>query len=266
MSPQSAQIAQIWRHPIKGIGAEQLDSTKVLENRPLPLDRAWAMLQEGGDASDGWRRCTNFIRGAKSAALMAITAEVEMASHALGPSDGTVLVTAPTTRIRLSHPDRPDILIDPAQDSARLVEWIKPIYPLSRPAPTGLVRAPAQGMADADYASISILNMASLRALGQRLGKTLDPRRFRGNLWVEGWAPWEEFDMVGKALLIGGIPFEVIEPITRCRATEANPETGRHDAEVLLTLEEGWKHQDFGVYAMAKGAGTLKTGAAVHVQ
>lgn len=261
----SAHIAQIWRHPIKGIGAEEIDSTRIAADRPLPFDRAWAVLQEGGEEGEDWRACRNFVRGAKGPSLMAITAQIDMASQTLGPGDGTVLVTQPTTRIRLTHPDRPDILIDPGRDSERLVEWLRPIYPEHRPAPAKLVRAPAQGMTDAPYASIAILNMASLRALGDRLGKALDVRRFRGNFWVEGWAPWEEFDLEGKTLSIGGIEFEVVERITRCRATEANPETGRPDAETLLALEEGWGHRDFGVYAIARGRGTVERGAPVRV-
>jgi len=261
----TAHIAQIWRYPIKAIGAEELESTRIVPDRPLPLDRAWAVLQEGGEESEEWQPCRNFVRGAKGPSLMAITAQVDMASQTLGPSDGTVMVTQPTTRIRLNHPRRPEILIDPGRDSTRLVEWLRPIYPEHRPAPMQLVRAPAQGMSDAPYASISILNMSSLRALGDKIGKTLDVRRFRGNFWVEGWAPWEEFDMEGKTLSIGGVEFEVVERITRCRATEANPETGRPDAETLLALEEGWGHRDFGVYARAIERGTVARGAPVRV-
>lgn len=262
----TAHVASLWRHPIKGIGAEELKSTRILPNRPLPLDRAWALLQEGGDEGEGWQACRNFVRGAKGPSLMAVTAKVELASQTLGPSDGTVMMTQPTTRIRLGHPDRPDILIDPGRDSDRLVEWVRPIYPDNRPAPDKLVRSPAQGMTDAPFASISILNLASLRALGQKLNKELDMRRFRGNIWVEGWAPWEEFDLEGKILSIGGIDFEVVERITRCRATESNPDTGRPDAETLVALEEGWGHRDFGVYAIARGRGTLELGATVRVQ
>ncbi|MEM9319848.1 MAG: MOSC domain-containing protein [Pseudomonadota bacterium] len=261
----TAHLAQIWRHPIKAIGAERLDSVRITPDRPLPLDRAWAVLQEGGETGEGWRNCRNFVRGAKGPSLMAVTSRVEMASQTMGPSDGNVMVTAPTTRLRLAHPDRPEILIDPARDGARLVEWLRPIYPENRPPPAELIRADMQGMTDAPYASVSILNMSSLRALGDKLGMQLDPRRFRGNLWVEGWAPWEEFDVVGKTLEIGGVAFDVVEPITRCRATESNPETGRPDAATLKTLEEGWGHMDFGVYAKAAGRGTVEVGAPVRI-
>ncbi|MEJ6390852.1 MOSC domain-containing protein [Gymnodinialimonas ulvae] len=238
-------LDRIWRHPIKGIGAEPLDRVDLAANRPVPGDRAWAVLESGGDASDGWRSCRNFLRGAKGPSLMAVMAR----------SEGEVF--------HFSHPDRPDITVDPTRDHAALFDWLAPIYPAERPAPAALVPAPPEGMSDAPFASISILNAASLRALGQKLGQSLDPRRFRGNLLVEGLAPWEEFDLVGKTLSIGDARLEVIEPITRCRATEANPETGRRDANTLRGLEDGWGHQDLGVYAMVRSAGTIATGDTV---
>jgi uncharacterized protein YcbX len=60
-TPQS----QIWRHPIKGIGAERLDHVGLKIDRPLPMDRAWAVLEQGGESGEGWRACRNFVRGAK---------------------------------------------------------------------------------------------------------------------------------------------------------------------------------------------------------
>jgi uncharacterized protein YcbX len=121
-------------------------------------------------------------------------------------------------------------------------------------------------MSDAPFASISVLNLASLRALGQKLGQQLDPRRFRGNLWLDGLAPWEEFDLVGKTLSIGTARLEIVERITRCRATEANPDTGARDANTLRALEDGWGHQDFGVYAMVRTGGPIAIGDTVTVQ
>lgn len=239
-----ARLAEIWRHPIKGIGAEALSSCELSPNRPLPLDRAWALLQDGGEAGDGWRSCRNFLRGAKGPSLMAVKARTEEA-------DGKY-------QIHLSHPDRPDISIDPEQDGAQLKDWVRPIYPADKPAPAALIKSPPQGMSDANFASISILNLASLRALSQKLGQRLDTRRFRGNLWLDGLAPWEEFDLVGKTLTSGDVALDVVEPIGRCRATEANPETGRSDAKVLATLSNGWGHTQFGVYAQVKTGGTLR--------
>lgn len=243
----SWHIAQLWRHPIKGIGAEPLQMVALTPDHPFPLDRAWAVLEENGDASDGWRSCLNFLRGAKGPSLMAITARV----------DGDAL--------HLSHPDQPDITIDPnaADDAARLFDWLRPIYPDTRRAPVAVVKSPPEGMSDVPFASVSVLNMASLRALSQKTGQTLDPRRFRGNLWIDGLAPWEEFDLVGRSLSIGDARLDVVEPIGRCRATEANPDNGRRDVPTLQALEDGWGHTNFGVYAQVKIGGQISIGDTV---
>lgn len=238
-------LDQIWRYPIKGIGAERLRAIDIAPNLPIPLDRAWAVLEDGGDATDGWRSCRNFLRGAKGPSLMAITCRV----------DGDL--------IHLSHPHRPDISIAPGTDAETLFDWLAPIYPAERPKAVTIVSSPPEGMADVSFASVSILNLSSLRALGQRLDQTLDPRRFRGNLWIEGLAPWEEFDLVGKTLHIGDTRLEVTERITRCRATEANPETGKRDLNTLRALEDGWGHQDFGVNAIVRQGGQIKAGDTV---
>ena len=238
-------LDQIWRHPIKGIGAERLDAVTLAEGLPLPLDRAWAVLEVGGDATDGWRSCRNFLRGAKGPSLMAVMARTE----------GTL--------IHLSHPDLDDIAIDTNGDPQALFDWLKPIYPENRQPAASFVTSPAIGMADSNYASISIVNHASRRALSQKVGKDLDPRRFRGNLWIDGMAPWEEFDLIGKTLTIGDTRLEIIERNTRCRATEANPDTGKRDANTLRALEDGWGHQDFGVYAMVRHGGPITAGDTV---
>lgn len=180
---------------------------------------------------------------------MAVTCRVD------GPTGAEV--------IHFSHPDQPDISVSPGTDPTAFFDWIAPIYPDSRAKPAALVASPPEGMSDAPFASISILNASSLRALGQKLVQTLDTRRFRGNLWIEGLAPWEEFDLVGKTISIGDTRLDVIERITRCRATEANPETGKRDANTLRALEDGWGHQDFGVYTMVRQGGQIKAGDTV---
>ena len=242
------RLDQIWRHPIKGIGAERLERCDLTPDRPLPLDRAWAVLEQGGDATEGWRACRNFLRGAKGPSLMAITARVE------------------GDQVQLSHPDLPDLTLTLSEGpQPALFDWLAAIYPAERRPAATLVKAPAQGMSDAPFPSVAILNHASLRALSQKLGQDLDPRRFRGNLWIDGLALWEEFDLVGQTLAIGDARLEVVEPITRCRATEANPDTGKRDAATLTALEDGWGHTDFGVYAKVTQAGTISVNDTVTV-
>jgi uncharacterized protein YcbX len=119
------------------------------------------------------------------------------------------------------------------------------------------------GMTDTAFPSISILNRASLTALAGRLGMDLAMERFRGNLWLEGLAPFAEFDLVGRKIRVGEAVLAVREPITRCLATAVDPATGERDADTLGALEAGWGHRDFGVYAEVVDGGRVAVGDAV---
>jgi uncharacterized protein YcbX len=48
-----------------------------------------------------------------------------------------------------------------------------------------------------------------------------------------------------------------MEPIVRCLATTANPDTGLRDADTLSALNALSGHQDFGLYARVIEPGTL---------
>jgi uncharacterized protein YcbX len=63
---------------------------------------------------------------------------------------------------------------------------------------------------------------------------------------------------------VGDTVLRVEERITRCKATMANPDTGRRDVDTLAVLRT-WDHQDFGVYAAVVEGGTIRPGDAVEV-
>ncbi|MDZ4095394.1 MAG: MOSC domain-containing protein, partial [Paracoccaceae bacterium] len=90
---------------------------------------------------------------------------------------------------------------------------------------------------------------------------SLSPHRWRGNFWIEGVAPWAEFDWIGRNLRIGTAVLQVVERIGRCKATTANPTTGQIDADTLAALNAGYGHQNFGVYAKVIEAGTVTLNA-----
>lgn len=240
-------LAQIWRHPIKGVGAEELGQITLSESRPLPLDRAWAILASGTEDTGEWQRCGNFARGCLGPSLMAVTAAV----------DGDL--------ITLSHPDQSDITVNPETNAQALVDWVAAIYDPERPAPHTLVKAPETGMADAAFPSVSILGRASLDALSEKADHAMDPRRFRGNLWLDGLAPFEELGWVGRTLRIGDTELRVDEKIDRCRATEVDPNTGLRDTNTLQLLRQHWGHIDFGVKAVVTKGGDIATGDQVEV-
>jgi uncharacterized protein YcbX len=99
------------------------------------------------------------------------------------------------------------------------------------------------------------------------VGVDQQPRHARRGRRTRRRAPLDAplaFDVVGRTLSIGDATLEVRERITRCKATMANPETGRRDIDTLATLRT-WGHQDFGVYAAITGGGTIRTGDPVEI-
>ena len=121
-------------------------------------------------------------------------------------------------------------------------------------------------MTDTDFPSISILNLASNSDLSARMGLELSPHRWRGNLWVEGWQPWQEFDLIGRQLKIGGATLEVRERITRCNATKVDVTTGEIRGDTLGALQSHFDHQDFGIYAVVIDGGDIALGQEVTIQ
>jgi uncharacterized protein YcbX len=248
-----AHLAHILRHPIKSIGVEELEGALLSEGRALPLDRRWAVAHVAAKFAgqpEVWQPKANFLRGVAGPELMAITAK--------SSSDG----------ITLRHYRAGEILVDLANpaDRGRLIDWLTPLWPAGRPAPSHVIDAPSGGaLTDISEPWLSVLSLASLRAFGQRIGKDLHINRWRGNLWIEGWAPMEEQELIGRQIRIGAAHLEVMEPITRCRATCVNPQTGVEDCDTLAALSTIYGHKDFGVYARVLNGGSISLGDTVEV-
>lgn len=246
----SGTVAEIWRHPLKAIGREQLEAVTLSVGEWLPNDRKWAVSHERSKLDGGWGVKANFLRGVTEPALMAVTSSLD---------DTTGILT-------LVHPQAGQLTFSPdsSADTPRLLEWLENIWPAELPTPTGVYRATNAQLTDVPDAWISLNNVSSHRAVSDRVGQELSIHRWRGNIWLDGLGPWEEFEWVGKHIRIGGAVVKVEVPITRCKATMANPETGRRDVDTLAALRS-WDHQEFGVYAAVVEGGDVSAGDRVEV-
>lgn len=246
----TAALTHILRHPLKAIGREELQAAALTKGACLPWDRVWAVMHAKSKPAEGWMPKINFLRGVTEPGLMAVTSRLD--------TDGR--------RLTLTHPGAGEIVIDPDDpaDAPLFLDWVGRIWPADLPAPTGIHRAGGVQFTDVPDPWISIGSLASLRALSQRMGQDLSPHRWRANLWIEGLAPWEEKDWTGRRLRIGSALLEVRQEITRCKATMANPETGRRDADTLGALRD-LGHQEFAVYAEVIEGGRIATGDPVEV-
>ncbi len=242
-------VTSLWRHPIKSHGREALERVALTAGQTMPGDRVWAVAHERS-AADGsaWVPCVNFSRVSKAPELMAITARLDETA-------GTVT---------LSHPNLLDLTFDPDRDLAAFLIWVAPLMPADRAASARIIRVPGRGMTDSDFPSVTLCNMASHRAVSQRIGQDLSIHRWRGNIWIDGLAPWEEFDWIDREVQIGDAVLNVRERTDRCAATTANPETGRRDADTLAALSH-WGHQDFSVRAEVIRGGDIALGDSVQV-
>ena len=239
------RLAAIHRHPVKAFGHEDVPRTDLRAGETLPWDRRWAVAHEAARLDGGrWVRCANFSRGASSPALMAVRASYDEASG----------------RLTLSHPERRDLVVDLDAEGDALIEWARPLVAEERPPPARVVRAEGQGMTDADRPWLSVHTDASRAALAARLGRPISRHRFRGNLWIEGAEAWAENDWVGRELRVGGATLRVVEPIWRCRATEADPETGVRDADTMGAMKALVGDTTFGVYAEVVSGGGIAVG------
>lgn len=246
----NATLDRIIRHPLKAIGREELSRTVLTGGQWLPMDRVWAVAHARSRLEQGWAPKANFLRGVTEPKLMAATCSWDESLN----------------RLTLSHPEAGAISIcpDSKDDIPFLLEWLSRIWPEDLPKPTGLHRAVDANLTDAPDPWISVNSLASNHDLSQRVGRNLSINRWRGNLWIAGLAPWEEKGWVGKEIRVGEVVLHVHCEITRCKATMANPDTGRRDVDTLGALR-ALGHQEFGVYAEVIHGGEIATSDAVEV-
>ena len=246
----TARVAALWRHPIKGHGRDALEAVTLTKGQTMLWDRRWAVAHEMAKADEtAWSPCANFSRGAKVPALMAINTRCDQASG----------------RVTLTHPDRPDLTFEPDREADRFLDWVRPLMPANRAQSTRIVRVKGRGMTDTDYPSISLLNLASNDTMTQTMQQEISPLRWRGNIHMSGLDPWVEFDWIGKTVRLGEAELTIREPIVRCLATTANPDTGERDADTLAALKTHFGHQNVGVYAEVTRSGDITLGDPIEV-
>ncbi len=117
----------------------------------------------------------------------------------------------------------------------------------------------------------SLVGDGSLAELARRSGvETVDARRFRMLIELEGAAPQEEDTWIGRRIAIGAAVLAITGPDARCAIPTQHPETGVRDLDTLRTiiayrgLRDG-KHADFGVLGDVVRPGTIRLGDEVSV-
>ncbi|MDO9222659.1 MAG: MOSC domain-containing protein [Caulobacter sp.] len=248
-------VAALFRHPVKGFTPERLESADLAVGAMVPGDRMYAV--EIGDC--GFDPAAPAFVPKTKFAVLAHIADVAKARTRL--DDATGLFHA-------SAPGRPDFAADLTGETGReaFAAWLTALLGEEARAPLKVLQGPGDWrFTDHPLGHVSIINLASVRDLEAKIGRPVDPLRFRANLYVEGWPAWIENDWTGRTLTVGGATATVFKPIVRCAATHVDPATAERDMDVVKALFDNYGHTLCGVYVQTTVAGRVAGGDVVEL-
>jgi uncharacterized protein YcbX len=224
---------------------------ELVPDRGIRNDRRYALVPAAAGApapEPGWRPKTQCV------ALVRYTGPARLGAR-YDDAAGVLALSANGTEIARGRPED-------SGDRSRLEFAAAEVLAKEVGSGVALVAA-GQGkmLTDVDAPFVSLINLASIRALADKLGTALDPLRFRANFYFEDAPAWAERNWIGKQLALGSAHLEVAQVIRRCAATEVNPATAARDAPVLRGLADHFGHVEMGVYARVVAGGTVGRGA-----
>lgn len=244
-----ALITGLFRYPIKGFSAEALAQADLVPGRAIAQDRRW-VVENGPSGFDP--EAPQYVPKMKFAVLAAHPVVAAARTRVAG------------TALSASAPGRPDFQGDLGADAGRegFAGWVRDLLGEDAREGVRVLQAPDYQFLDHPAGHVSIVNLASVRDLEARIGRPVDPLRFRANLYVEGWPPWVENGWKGRNVLLGFARATVFAPIVRCAATEVDPETAKRDMPLVEHLFEQYGHRDCGIYVQVTHGGTVRVGDA----
>ncbi len=256
-SPQSGTdmpvVTSIYRYPIKGLSPQPVSSIFLDVGRPFPSDRVFALARPNtpiDTQAPKWAKKGMFVM------LMLEEVLAQVKTH-LDVDTMQFTITQGNRQILVAN-------LDDEGDCAKVEEYFHRLVPTLRAAPR-LVRSRGGHFMDKPDNVLSLINLATVRSLGEQWGFEINPLRFRANFYIDGVRPWEEFDWIGSNLRIGAATFRVDRRNGRCGATNVNPDTGRRDLDIPGSLRAAFGHKDLGVYLVTHEGGTVMAGDSIEV-
>jgi uncharacterized protein YcbX len=253
LSLAMARIGSIYRYPVKGLSPEPLARTELSPRQTLPYDRHYA-IENGPSGFDpaqpAYLPKMRFLMLMRNARLAELRTAFDHRTHTL------------TVRFENRDAARGDLRT--AEGRAKIEGFFAEFCgPELRGAPK-ILHAPGHSFSDVARKVVSIINLASVAELESAAGAPVHPLRFRGNLYVEGWPPWHEFDLLDSEITVGPqAKLKIVKRIVRCAATEVDPDTGIRDLPVPRVIMDTYGHADCGVYGEVIAAGPVAVGDGV---
>jgi uncharacterized protein YcbX len=246
-------IESIYRYPVKGLSGEKLDRVVLTVNGVVPGDRAYAFARAGvlfNSDSPSYLPKTNFL---------ALVRDEKMASFDTLFNPLTQLLTIFQNECLMIEAN-----LASEKDCEEVAIFFQNNLGLSPDHRPNVVRATDDSkgfsFSDVPEKAISFINLATIRELGKKIGKKINPMRFRANILFESNNAWQEFDWLNREIQIGGAVLYVFAQTQRCAATMVNPLTASRDINIPKALQENFGHINMGIYAKVIKDGEINTG------
>lgn len=251
----TASIAALFRYPIKGFAPEGRNTAQLTPGKAFPGDRLFAV-EDGPSGFDSERPA--WITKQKFAVL-AKYEEVARARTHYDEATGILTATAA---------GRPDFSADVTGEAGReaFCGWLAPLLAERTGSALRMLDGDGHRFLDHPLGHVSVLNLASVRDLEAKIGRPVDPLRFRANIHVEGWEAWEELGWEGRTIRLGEAETKMYKPIVRCAAPDVDPASAVRDIEVTADLHRLYGHLFMGIYVHVTAAGRVAAGDAAALQ
>jgi uncharacterized protein YcbX len=250
MPGANAKIQAIYRYPVKGLSPESLARTQLQMMETLPADRLYAI--ENGPSgfepvAPRHQPKQRYLMLMRNERLARLRTRFQDTSHTL--SIETEGREAARGDLRTS------------EGRAAIEAFFAGFCVDELRGPPRVLQAPGFSFSDVARKVVSIINLASVAAIEDVVGRPVHPLRFRGNVYVTGWPAWREFDFLGQEITVARGPrLRVIKRIVRCAATNVDPDTGIRDLSIPDTLMRSFGHADCGVYGEVVEGGEIAVG------
>ena len=244
-----AQITKLYRYPVKGLSAEPLADVTLGIGQTFPADRRYA-IENGPSGFDpkapGWLPKSQFLMLMRNERLAGLQTRFDDDSH---------LLTIRKHGAVVAEGD-----LETAEGRAAIERFFSADFADDLRGPPRVLSAEGHSFSDVARKVVSIINLASVAAVGGLVDWSVHPLRFRANMYVAGWPAWHEFELMDRTLTVGDVRLKVVKRIQRCAAVNVDPETAARDLEIPSTLQRRLGHADCGIYAEVIAGGTLRIG------
>jgi uncharacterized protein YcbX len=227
------KVRSLFRYPVKSMAAETLDSIAVDWNG-FAGDRRWAFVR-GDQVRSGFPWLT-------------IRENPKMWHY----------------KPRFLDPSQPDksttVVLTP---DGKEFDVVEPALALELGHNSHVIK---QDRGVFDAFPLSLLTTNSVAALEGFTGESLDPRRFRPNLYIESFDGGDtpENSWIGEVIEIGSMRMRIDKRDKRCVTINVDPETTMKNPEVLRAVAQECDAR-FGVYGAPVTPGTVSVGDSVSI-